>query len=345
MVVSALALLACTGTEAPDQRSANKPLVRRDRTLPALSAIPRELAFSPDGLTLATSFVDSTVKLWQVEHGYLLRVLRHPGPVASLAYSPDGQQLVTGSYDGGVRVWRLADSSAARTLSGHTGTVWSVAFSPDGQRIASSGEDNTIRLWRAADGAPIKVMPGHTRNVWSIDFSPDGKFLASGSFDYSVRLWDPNTGAPLRTLAGHDQAVVGVAFNPNGKVLATSGDDNTIRLWNVETGQLIRRIETGNHTYKIAFTANGEYLISGGRARGALGTLWHELTAGWLGARHGEPLKLWRVSDGALLQTLAGENNDVWSVAASPDGKLLASASNQKTVRVWRFLPTAPPAP
>ena len=82
--------------------------------------------------------------------------------------------------------------------------------------------------------------------------------------------------------------------------------------------------------------------MSGGRARSALGTLWHELTAAQFGARHGEPLKLWRVSDGALLQTLAGENNDVRSVAMSPDGKLIASASEGQTIRIWRFLEKKP---
>lgn len=332
-----LAIFACSGSgnPSPDKNQ----LVRRDRTLSAHTAVARELSFSPDGLTLATSSVDSTVKIWNLEHGWRLRTIRHPAAVAAIAYGPDGKWLVSGAYDGGVRVWSLTDSSAPpRMFSGHTGTVWSVAVSPDGQRIASSGEDKTIRLWRAADGRLIKAIPGHTLNVWAVDFSADGKYLASGSFDESVRLWDPNTGAPIRTLTGHEQAVVGIAFSPNGKVLATSGDDNTIRLWNVDTGRLIRRIDTGNHTYKIAFSANGELLVSGGRARSALGTLWHDLTGAKFGARHGQPLKLWRVSDGALLQTLAGENNDVWSVAMSPDGKLIASASEGQTIRIWRFL-------
>ena len=344
-VLSALALLACTENPTSAPLAGQKPLIRRDRTIPAHSAVARELTFSPNGLTLATSSVDSTVKLWNLEHGWLLTTLAHPTAVASIAYSPDGKRLVSGAYDGGVRVWNLAESSPSRTSTGHTGTVWSVAFSPDGQRIASSGEDRTIRLWRAADGAPIEVMIGHALNVRAVDFSPDGKYLASGSFDKSVRLWDPSSGAPLRTFAGHDQAVVGVDFSPNGKILASSGDDSSIRLWNVETGQLIRRIDTGNHTYKIAFTPNGEFLVSGGRARSAAGTLWHQLTAARLGARHGEPLKLWRVSDGSLLQTLAGEDNDVRSVATSPDGKLIASASEGRTIRIWRFLRTAPSVP
>ena len=337
-LLSALPLLACTGTDKSAERQSETALFRRDRTIPAHSSVPRELAFSPDGLTLATSSVDSTVKFWTLQHGYYAGALRHPAAVASIAYSPDGKFLVTGAYDGAVRLWRPNDTSLVRTLAGHTGTVWSVAFSPDGQRIATSGEDKTIRLWRAADGTPVKVITGHSLNVWAVDFSPDGKYLASGSFDESVRLWDPNTGAQVRTLAGHEQAVVGIAFSPDAKTLASSGDDNTIRLWNVETGEEIRRIEAGNHTYKIEFTPDGKYLFSGGRSRSAAGTLLHQLSGGRLAASGGAPLKLWRVSDGALVQTLTGEIDDVRSVATSPDGKLLASASEGGTIRIWRSL-------
>lgn len=341
-LLCALAVLACSGTDksqTPSQKTDHPALVRRDRTIPSLSSIPRELAFSPDGLTLATSSIDSTVKFWTLQHGWPAGVLRHPASVASIAYSPDGKSLVSGAYDGAVRLWRVADTTLLRTLTGHTGTVWSVAFSPDGQRIASSGEDKTVRLWRAADGAPIKAMTGHTLNVWAVDFSADGKYLGSGSFDQSVRLWDPDTGAPVRTLPAHEQAVVGIAFSPDGKTLASSGDDNTIRLWNVETGQTIRTIEAGNHTYKIAFTHDGKYLVSGGRSRSAARTLVNCLSGGRL-AVSGTPLKLWRVSDGALMQTLVGESDDIRSVDTSPDGKLIATASDGRTIRIWRFLET-----
>ena len=343
-ILSILALLACTENSA--SHSTDKPaLVRRDRTIAAHSSIARELAFSPDASTLATSSVDSTVKFWTLQHGYYAGALRHPTAVAAIAYSPDGKSLVTGAYDGGVRLWRVADTALVRNMTGHAGTVWSVAFSPDGQRVASSGEDKTIRLWRVADGTQIIAITGHTLNVWAVDFSADGKYLGSGSFDQSVRLWDPNTGAPIRTLAGHEQAVVGIAFSSDGKTLASSGDDNTIRIWNAETGNEVRRIEAGNHTYKIAFTPDGQYLISGGRSRSAARTLVNYLSGGRLAESGGAPLKLWRVSDGALMQTLVGETNDVRSVDASPDGRLIASASEDGSkIRIWRFL-TAPSVP
>ncbi len=332
-----LALSACSDTESapPPPRGTPRPTLALEHTLKAHS-VPRELAFSPNGQFLATSGADSTVKLWRVEEGTPVRVLAHPAAVASIAYSPDGQWLASGGYDGGVRVWRVADGTLARTLSGHSGTVWSVAFSPGGERIASSGEDKTIRLWRASDGGAIRTMTGHSLNVWSVDFSADGKYLASGSFDHSVRLWDAKTGDSVRTLAGHDQAVVGVAFSPKGNLLASGGDDSAIRIWNADTGELVRRIDAGNHIYQVAFSPDGNYLMSAGRARGPVATLWHQISNSRLGNRRAEPLKLWKVSDGTLVQSIPGHADDVWSVAVSRDGRWVASASGDMTVKVWR---------
>src|SRR3954465_7597336 len=120
----------------------------------------RQLAFSPDAQILATSGIDSTVKLWRVSDAKLVRILRHPEGVTAISFSPDGTLLATSSYDGAIRVWRASDGSLVRTLTGHSGTVWSVAFSPDGKRIASSGEDKTVRLWRASDGKATNTMRG-----------------------------------------------------------------------------------------------------------------------------------------------------------------------------------------
>jgi len=121
-------------------------------TLPAFSQEGREVAFSADGLLVATSSPDSAVRLWRVADGKLERTLRHPEGVTSISFSRDAQWLASASYDGNVRVWRMSDGSLVRTMTGHAGTVWSVAFSPDGQTIASSGEDKVVKLWRSADG-------------------------------------------------------------------------------------------------------------------------------------------------------------------------------------------------
>jgi WD40 repeat protein len=297
------------------------------------TGILREVAFSPDSRLLATSSVDGTVKLWSVPELRLLRTLTHPAGVTSIAFSADGQWLVSGSYDRSVRLWNLNNGSLANTFSGHTGTVWTVAIHAD--RIASGGEDATVRLWRMT-GEPLHVLKGHERNVWSIAFSPDGQLLASGSFDHTVKLWRTDTGTLARTLTGHKQAIVGVAYGPDGTLIASGGDDSTARLWRAGDGALLHTLTGGsNHIYSVAFSGDGQLLASAGRERGALGTLWKQITGNHLRLRTAPTIRLWRVRDGSLERALAFHTSDVWSVAISPDSKWLASSSDDGSNALW----------
>ena len=296
-----------------------------------------QVAFSPDSQILASSSVDHTVRLWRVADAKLIRTLTHPEGITSIDFSRDGQWLVSGSYDRAVRIWRVRDGSLARTLTGHGGTVWTVAFSPDGQRVASAGEDKVVKVWRVIDGALLKSLTGHTLNIWRVAFSPDGQRLASSSFDKTIRMWRADTGALLQTLTGHKEAVVGLAFSPDGQWLASGGDDSTIRIWRAKDGRLTKTLTDDlDHVYCLAFSPDSRWLVSGGRGQGNVATLWKQI-AGYRMSSKGKTIRLWRVSDGALQQTLAGHDDDVRSVALSPDGKWLASGSEDKTAKLWRL--------
>ena len=300
-----------------------------------VGAPPRQAAFSRDSRFLATSDASGLITVRNTGDWKTVAELHHAGGATSVAFSPDGRTLFTGGYDGKVRKWDLASRKLAGTLEGASKTLWSMDVSPDGSSVAAAGEDATIYLWSLAGQTAPKKLRGHDRNIWEVRFSPDGKQLASGSFDKTARLWDAATGQLLKTLTGHEQAVVGLAFSPDGKLLATSGDDSTIRFWRLPDAALIRTIAIGNHTYKLAFTGDGRWLVSGGRAHGGFGTFWHQLTGGGGGAT---PVRIWRTADAALVAALPA-NDDVADVAVSPNGRWLAVASEDQRTRLWRLKP------
>ena len=136
----------------------------KDNLLRLLRSLPSELrsymwahsnsvfsvVFSPDGKTLATGSVDSTVILWDVASRKPLGepLKAHSGPVLSVAFSPDGKTLATGSDDKTVILWDVASRKPlGEPLKAHSGTVWSVAFSPDGKTLATGSADKTVILW------------------------------------------------------------------------------------------------------------------------------------------------------------------------------------------------------
>jgi WD40 repeat protein len=293
----------------------------------------RQTAFSRDGRLLATSDASGAITIRDTHSWNVVERLRHQGGATSVAFDRAGTHLYSGGYDGTIRNWDLTRHSLAGTLRGSRGTVWTIDVSPDGAKLASAGEDKIIRVWNLDQSRVPAQLGGHTRTVWEVRFSPDGTRLASGSFDATARLWDVGSGRPFKTLTGHSQAIVGLDFSPDGKLLATGADDSTIRFWRAADGAPLRVIGNGLHVDKVAFSPNGRWLASGGHARGAIGTLWHQLTGG---GSNGDSVRLWRVSDGALVAGLP-HPDDVIYVAFSPDGRWLVTSGEDSRFRLWRL--------
>jgi WD40 repeat protein len=213
-----------------------------------------------------------------------------------------------------------------RTLKNHSGAaVMSLAFSPDGQILASGLGNGTILLWHVTDDKSPVVLQGAEGSVWSVAFSSSGQILASGSADCTVRLWQVD-GTLLHTLKEHTGPVLGVAFLPDGQTLVSGARDGTVRLWQVTSGRPLCTLDT-----------LGEFA---GLLEGVALSSAEDLSS----ESRNEREMVWSLTDecvrflGGHLRFLCvlDEQDTIYSVSFSPDGRFLAIGVNKGTVCLYR---------
>jgi WD40 repeat protein len=282
------------------------------------------LAFSPDGRMLVSGGMDGTLRLWEVATGRQRRVLEgHThGAVASVGFSPDGRTIASGGVDGLVRLWGR-DGKPLQALGGQFGIVHSVAFSPDGRRLAIGGDGPSgiadedprrgqLRIWATGEGTG-RILCANGGRICSVTFSPDGRTLAAGDNGFGVTLWETATGKVRATLPPHRNTVWSVAFADGGRVVVSGSDDGTVRLWDMAKGRARLTLkQRPNTTAGIAVARGGRLLASVSVAT----------------------VHFYDVASGKLVTSL-GQGETIWSLAFSPDGRLLAVGGKRGILKLW----------
>ena len=237
-------------------------------------------------------------------------------PITALAISKNGQ-LAIGRY-GAVQL-------GEKSFSGITGKVNAIAISPDEKTLAVAGGtpglNGVATLFKIETGKKLRELAGHRDALYGIAFSPDGNQLATAGYDRIIQLWNPASGEKLRTLKGHNGAVYGIAFSPDGRVLGSAGGDSSVKLWNTSDGQ---RLDTfGQPTgeqFLTAFTPDSQFVIAGGADKQI--RLWRWVSRDKAGIN---PLERVRFA----------HEDEITDLAIDPSGTRLATASADRTVKVW----------
>ncbi len=325
------------------------------KTIPAHNAPVWGIAVSPDGQDIASASGDRTVKLWTMAGELVKTLTGHEKGVWNVSFSPDSQMIVSGGTDHLVKLWSI-QGDLLRSFPGHEGAVWDIAFC-DNQSFISVSSDKTIRIWNTngksvkkiktdhpvlgtdcqngfiitsgkdniakvwkTDGTFIRDLQQHRAIVRDVAFSSSGLIAISASDDGTVKMWQRNKYL-LRPIYAHPDTIWYVATNPKYPLFASVSADNTLKIWE-ENGSLKQVITLPQVSFRsVNFSNNGRFMVTGNDKNSV--QIWD------LGETLGDNIK--------LLKTLTGHQAAVYAVGISPDQSVIASGSDNKTIKLWNM--------
>ena len=291
------------------------------------STLVTSVAFSFDdtlvaSVSLGSSIQDGELKVARISD----RTDRQASAVSlnftDVTFHPDGKRLLTACQDGTLRFWDVDTlEQIGEPIQAHSGAVTSVAVSNDGTRISSSGFGGAVRVWSAETREMVYEHFSHSGFVMNAELSPDGRLVASAGWDKTIRIANVNTGETVITLYDHMNVASGLAFSPDGQQLAAgSGIDCRIRVFDARARRNPPDTDaiTLEHDHLVScvtVSPDGDHLIS---------------------ADYGGCIKSWKLTSERIEATpVKAHSQGIWTVAFSADGRFYATASWDKTLKVW----------
>ncbi|MFN2298497.1 MAG: WD40 repeat domain-containing protein [Anaerolineales bacterium] len=344
------------------------------RTIHGHTDVVTGMGYGAEGTLLFSGSLDGSLVAWNPADGSrMTSVQEFQNPPISMGFSPDGKRLVAGSRDGKLIMWDTRTGHADYDLEGHSDDVKSIYFAPDGKSFASGSKDRTIIIWNAETGQKKATVKRDQGQVYAVAYSPDGKRLASGFHKNTLNFLDPTNGNVINFVhfgrLSETPRVKALAYSADGTRIMTLLEDNyhmvsAVEALDTTSRGLLHLVENDKfHSHAIAFSRDSRYFLICTDDHIDLWELetshriktYSDIRCGYdtlvaispdgniAAANRGgcsadrEEVFLWDAHSEGLLQTLPGHNAAINVLAFSPDGKTIASGSEDGTIILWNI--------
>lgn len=276
----------------------------------------RAMAYSPNGLFLATAGEDRIIRIWKSDSLESVAELHgHEGSITSIAWLPDNSQLVSGADDHSIRLWDVATGKQMQKLFDGRTRVGSLALSRDGGLLASGHQDGAINLWNLRQGTRRQLKTAFSNEIPALAFSPLNKQLAIGGADSPVFLWNLEKDQQDLKFPRQIGEIQALAFSKDGAELAGASDDRKIYFWNATHGNVTSLLQGHSDSVRsLHFASDGTKLASGSEDA---------------------TVRIWTPQQGRAMATLNFQSGKVFATSFSPDDKWLAAGGSEGSVRIW----------
>lgn len=288
------------------------------------SAMVCDIAWSPDGMMIASGSYDQTVQVWSPTTSDILMLRQGAGWLGTVSWSPVSTHIASTMMDltrqqNFVEIWDVRTGARERLVGDFWGEVGDVSWSPDGSSLAIGSWDGTVQVYEVATGVGGVIYrfdcnPGY---VYAVDWSWDGKYLAAASDERNMAVFQRHDWTLFLT-SSHHAVIHDLTWLPRRYTIASS-DGNDIRIWDARTGET-EAIYQG-HTkaiFALAASPDGHYLASG---------------SGWDKTVH-----VWDLTTTQPLATFGPCSSQFHAVAWSPDSTCLAFATEDDAITVMRIV-------